>query len=400
MIAVAVASVLLAGCSALGDGPEPLVTVKIGLDSPLSGDLSEAGLGIRNSVELAVAVANERHLVPGVRFALDARDDAADPRLAKANAAAFAADSALIGVVGPYNSSVALEMTPVLAQAGVAQVSPSNTLPALTWGTDYQSRGKTRPYSTYFRTVTTDAVQGPYLADYLRRNMQVANVAVVSDTKAYGAALAEEFATEFEYAGGKVVFRRAVEPGTTDFSAIVEQIRSSKAQLVYYGGESPEAGPLAAQLAAAGARIPVAGGDAMHNNEYLHLAGQSAAEGTLATSAGIAIDNLASAYAYVDAYNAASYTQPHGPFGPYAYDSAWALMTAVGAVVANHGGALPDRDLREAVTAALQNVSFFGVTGDVSFDEYGNSRNQVVSLYRVTNGSWETLVPVGRWGGH
>ncbi|MFE3238539.1 branched-chain amino acid ABC transporter substrate-binding protein, partial [Kitasatospora indigofera] len=294
--------VLLAGCSVLGGGAQPLKVVTIGLDSPLSGDLAEAGLSIKNSAELAVARANEKRLVPGVRFELDPRDDAGDPARAKANAAAFAANQAMLGVVGPYSSSVALEMTPVLAEAGLAQVSPSNTLPALTWGPDYRGAGKNRPYGTYFRTVTTDAIQGPYLADFLRQTVQVPNAAVISDTKAYGKSLADEFAGQFEYAGGKVLLRKNVEPGTTDFTALVQQIKSAKAQLVYYGGESPEAGRLAAQLAAAGVRIPVAGGDAIHNEEYVHLAGAAAAEGTLATSAGIAIDNLASAYANVDAY--------------------------------------------------------------------------------------------------
>ena len=394
---LAVVAVLLSGCSALGGDPQPLQVVTIGLDAPLSGNLSEAGLGIKNSVELAVAKANEKHLVPGVRFVIDARDDVADPDRAKANAAAFIADPATLGVVGPYNSSVALEMTPVLAQAGLAQVSPSNTLPALTWGADYRSKGRKRPFATYFRTVTTDAIQGPYMANHFRQDMQVTNVAVVSDTKAYGISLAEEFAGEFEYEGGKVVLRKTVEPGTTDFAGLVDQIRSSKAQLVYYGGESPEAGPLTAQLRAAGLPIPVAGGDAMHNDDFLSLAGKSVADGALATSAGIAIDNLASAYAYLDAYKAAGYSEPHGPFGPYAYDSAWALMLAVGNVAAEKHGQLAGRNTRDAVTKAMQSVDFFGVTGDVSFDDYGNNYNQAVSLYQVEKGTWATLVAYGRW---
>ncbi len=393
-------SVLLTGCSVFGDDPQPLKTVTIGLDSPLSGDLADAGLSIRNSVELAVAKANEKHLVPGVRFELDPKDDAGDPARAKANAAALAANPVVLGVVGPYSSSVALEMSPVLAEAGLAQVSPSNTLPGLTWGPDYRGKGKSRLYETYFRTVTTDAIQGPYLADLLRRSMQVANAAVISDTKAYGKSLADEFAGEFEYTGGTVLLRRTVEPGATDFTALVEQIRSSKDQLVYYGGESPEAGRIAAQLAAAGVRIPVAGGDAMHSEEYLHLAGATASEGTLATSAGIAIDNLASAYAYVDAYTAAGYTVPHGPFGPYAYDSAWAWMLAVGSVVTRNDGVLPDQDLQKAVTSALQKVTFLGVTGEVSFDKVGDNYNQSISLYKVENGKWTTLVSSGRWAGH
>ena len=102
----------------------------------------------------------------------------------------------------------------------------------------------------------------------------------------------------------------------------------------------------------------------------------------------------------MDAYKAAGYAVPHGPYGPYAYDSAWALMLAVGDVVAKNDGALPDRDLRKAVTTALQDVSFFGVTGEVSFDRYGDNYNQSISLYKIENGKWATLVSSGRWAGH
>lgn len=40
-------------------------TVKIGIIAPLSGDLSAVGLGIRNSVDLAVKEANTKKTVPG-----------------------------------------------------------------------------------------------------------------------------------------------------------------------------------------------------------------------------------------------------------------------------------------------------------------------------------------------
>ncbi|WP_407917577.1 branched-chain amino acid ABC transporter substrate-binding protein [Kitasatospora sp. NE20-6] len=397
--ALAVASSLvLCSCSALGlsDTADPIEMV-IGVDVPLSGKLAAPGLGIKHSVELALAKANSKHLAPGVHFTMRALDDQADPQTSKTNAALFVADPAVAGVVGPYNSSVGLEMAPVLARGGLPQISPSNTLPALTWGPDYKSRGKKRPYTSYFRTVTSDAVQGPYAAQYVRHKLNLENVAVVSDTKAYGVGLADEFIDEFTRIGGKAVVRSKLEADSTDFAALIDDIRRSKAQLVYYGGESPQAAPLSVALRKAGLGIPLLGGDAMHDDDYLKLSGSVIADGNMATADGIAIDDLPSAYGFVSAYEKAAYPEPAGTFGPYAYDSAWALMLAVQRVMSDNRGKFPGTTrFRESMVQAVQEISFFGVTGDLAFDEYGDRRTQIVSLYRVRNGKWETVVPYGR----
>ena len=72
---------VVAGCSrdsGGGDAAEKK-TVKIGVIAPLTGNLSELGLGIKNSVDLAVRQANEKGTIPGYEVVLAAEDDAADP---------------------------------------------------------------------------------------------------------------------------------------------------------------------------------------------------------------------------------------------------------------------------------------------------------------------------------
>ncbi|MFG2824460.1 branched-chain amino acid ABC transporter substrate-binding protein [Kitasatospora sp. NPDC048365] len=391
-----VVALMLSGCSSVGIGSGSTLTVTIGVDGPLTGKLADLGLGIRYSAELAVAKANAKNTVPGVKFVLDVKDDQADEQIAKANAEAFAANPDVMGVVGPLTSSGALQMAPVLAKAGLAEVSPSNTAPALTWGADYRANGKKRQYPTYFRTVTTDAVQGPLLARYAHSQLKAGKAAVVNDSKAYGANLAAEFVAAFEDVGGKVAYRATIEQGTTDFTRIAQQIAAAKVDVVYYGGEHPEGGPLAVALKAAGVKAPVAGGDGLHTDGYLKAAG-AAATGDLSSQPGVSVEGLASAYGYLDAYHAAGHKEEPGPFGPYAYDSTWALIEAVGkARQGKDGQDLTGADLRKAVVEAMQEVSFFGVTGDVSFDEFGDTRNQVASIYQVQKGSWVAIVPFGR----
>ncbi|WP_200305099.1 branched-chain amino acid ABC transporter substrate-binding protein [Streptomyces adelaidensis] len=372
------------GSSDTGSG----TTVVIGVDAPLTGDLSAMGLGIKNSADLAAKTANKDKYVEGITFKIEALDDQAQPSSGQQNATTFVADKDVLGVVGPLNSSVAESMQKVFDDAGLVEVSPANTGPTLTQGADWQTK-KVRTYKSYFRTATTDAVQGPYAAQYVYNDAKKKKVFVIDDKKTYGAGLAATFTDEFEKLGGEVVGTEHIDPETKDFSAVATKVKNSGADVVYYGGEYPQSGPLTKQLKAAGAKIPVVGGDGMKDDEYINLGG-SASTGDLATSVGAPVEELTSAKDFVADYKAEGYKEPYSAYGGYSYDSTWAIIEAVKKIVEDNDGKLPD-DARAQITAAMQNVSFDGVTGKVSFDEYGDTTNKQLTVYKVEGGEWKAV---------
>ncbi|MFD9317324.1 branched-chain amino acid ABC transporter substrate-binding protein [Streptomyces sp. NPDC060053] len=363
-------------------------TVTIGVDAPLTGDLSAMGLGIKNSADLAVKNANKQKYVDGVTFKIVSKDDQAQPSAGQQNAAALVADKSVLGVVGPLNSSVAESMQKVFDDAKLVEISPANTGVSLTQGADWQNTKK-RTYKSYFRTATTDAVQGPFAAQYVFNDAKKKKVFVIDDKKTYGAGLAGTFTEEFKKLGGTVVGTEHINPDSKDFSAVATKVKNSGAEVVYYGGEYPQAGPLSKQIKAAGAKIPLVGGDGINSADYIPLAGASAT-GDLSTSVGAPVEELPSAKQFVADYKTAGYKDAYSAYGGYAYDSAWAIIEAVKKVVADNDGKLPD-DARAKVTAAVQNVSFDGVTGKVSFDEYGDATNKQLTVYAVENGAWKAV---------
>jgi branched-chain amino acid transport system substrate-binding protein len=363
-------------------------TVTIGVDAPLTGDLSALGLGIKNSVDLAAKTANKKKYVDGVTFKIEALDDQAQPSSGQQNATKLVADKSVLGVVGPLNSSVAESMQKVFDDAKLVEVSPANTNPALTQGTDWQN-SKKRVYTSYFRTATTDAIPGPVAAQYLFNDAKKKKVFVIDDKKTYGAGLAATFTAEFKKLGGAVAGTEHINPDSKDFSAIATKVKNSGADVVYYGGEYPQAGPLSKQIKAAGAKIPVVGGDGIYSADFIKLAGASAA-GDLATSVGAPVEELPSAKEFVANYKTENYKEAYEAYGGYSYDSAWAIIEAVKKVVEDNDGKLPD-DARAKVTAAMQNVSFDGVTGKVAFDEFGDATNKQLTVYAVENGAWKSV---------
>lgn len=371
-------------------------TVVIGVDAPLTGDLSALGLGIRNSVDLAVRQANEKKYVKGVTFKIEALDDQAQASSGQQNATKLTANKDVLGVVGPLNSSVSESMQKVFDDAKLVQISPANTSPSLSQGPKWATGEKVRTYKSYFRTATTDAIQGPFAAQYLFNKAGKKKVFIIDDKKTYGAGLAGTFKGEFTKLGGAVAGEGHIDPESKDFSAIVTQVKSSGADVVYYGGEYPAAGPLSKQIKASGTTIPLVGGDGIYDKKFVELAGEGAA-GDLSTSVGAPVESLPSAKEFVANYEKAGFKEPFAAYGGYSYDSAWAIIEGIKAVVDGNGGKLPT-DARAKVLDAVQSVSFEGVTGKVSFDEFGDATNKQLTVYKVEGGDWKS-VESGTFGG-
>ncbi|MEV6049751.1 branched-chain amino acid ABC transporter substrate-binding protein [Streptomyces sp. NPDC052107] len=362
------------------------VTVTIGVDAPLTGQNSATGLGIQYGAQIAVDDANKNKTVPGVTFKIKPLDDKAIPATGQQNATQLVSDKSVLGVVGPLNSGVATQMQQVFATANLVEISPSNTNPELTMGKNWQT-SKSRPFKTYFRTATTDELQGAYAADYAYNGIHAKKAFVVDDKQTYGAGLSKIFTAQFAKQGGKVIGTDHVNTGDRDFSTLVTKIKNSGADLLYYGGQYDESQVLTKQLKDAGAKIPLFGGDGMFTPTYIKTAGK-AAEGDLVTSIGVPVDTLPAAKNFVDTYKAKKYPGDYGTYGSYAYDAATAIIKAVGQVVKD--GKLPS-DARAQVVDAVQKTSFDGISGKISFDEYGDTTNKQLTVYQVKNGEWKSV---------
>ena len=363
-------------------------TLTIGVVAPLTGDLSAIGQGIKNGADLAIKQANSKKTVKGVTLKLDAQDDTGKANIGATVAAKLVADATVIGVVGPLNSSVARSVAPVMATANLAIISPANSATDLT-GRDLLEKGKTqvRPYKSYFRLAATDDFQGPFDANYAVTDLKKKKIAIVHDKKAYGQGLAQAFAAEAAKLGATVLKTETVTVGDKDFSAVIDKIKAQGPDLLFYGGEYPEAAPLSKQMKAKGLNIPLMGGDGVQASKYIQLAG-AAANGDYASGFGAPTSSLDSAKQFLADYKAAGYTQEADPYGAAAFDATNAIIKALAkANEENKSG----QELRDEVTKELSEVSFDGVTGPVSFDAFGDTNNKVLTAYVIKDGKYDDL---------
>jgi len=391
---VAAGLLLLSACSsnktetpAGGGGNQACDTSKgtliVGVIAPLSGELSALGKGIENSASLAVDQANEKCTIEGYKLQLQAEDDQKTPQLGAQAATKLASTPNVIGVVSTLNSSVSQSVQPVLDQAGILQISPANTADSLTKGED--PNNPKRAYKTYFRTCTVDGLQGPFAADYLVKDAGKKKIAIITDGLTYGEGLADSFTARATANGAQIVTRQKIGEKDTDFSGVIAAIKPSAPDALYYGGQYPQAGPLSKQLASAGLEIPVMGGDGIFDPEYIKLGGR---EGDLATSVGAPTEELDSAKAFVDAYEAKGYAEAYSAYGAFSYDAANVIIASAAKAV--EGKDWSD-EMHADVVAAAQDYSGEGATGPVGFDEYGDSKNKTLTVYQVTSGEWKSV---------
>jgi branched-chain amino acid transport system substrate-binding protein len=271
----------------------------------------------------------------------------------------------------------------VLSRANIVQVSPANTNDTLTRGTDFATSPK-RVWPTYFRLATLDSLQGPFGADYAYDQAGFKSVATVHDKLTYGQGLVATFTDQWKKLGGTVTSANTIAEGDRDFGALVTKIVNEKPDFVYYGGQFPEAAPLSAQLKDRGFKGVVMGGDGMQADDFIEGGGS---DGDLGTQVGAPVSKLPEAAKFTGAYEAAGYKEASGPYGALSYDSANVIIAAL-------AKALPGKDSVEAarpdILSAMQQTSGFqGVTGSHSFDEFGDTSNKVLTVYKVEGKEWK-----------
>lgn len=378
----------LAGAAALATGgvraparaADKVVT--IGMSFPLTGGLAlQAGIA-RDAAVYAIDEANAKGAVPGYTLRPLVFDDAStttgqyDPAIAATNARKMLGDPTVMAAVGPLNSGSAKAVVPVLSQGGLATISGSATNPDLTnpkFASLYRPGGK----PVFFRTVTTDAYQGPNLANYFAETLKVKKIAVLDDGGAYGVGMADAFAAQAAKKGMDVVIRDRLDPMNADYNTILTKAKSLGVQGLYYGGDPPAGTKLAKQSYDLLPSIPKGGGDGVHTPDMLSGAGMPAIQGWYATSAAAHVLEEPAVQAWVKRYKAKMNQEPADYTITY-YDAAEVIIDAIGRV-AKAGKPMTRANVRDAIQATKLKT----LQGEIEFDANGDTLSKVVSIYQV-----------------
>jgi branched-chain amino acid transport system substrate-binding protein len=365
-------------------------TIEIGIDLPVSGADASIGVPTQNGAVLAIEEANKNGFTGGV-FKLQASllDDAVqgkhDPAAGAQNVKTFIADSAVLAMVGPFNSNVAKSEIPLTNDAGLAQISPSNTNDGLTVGEDAKKLRTAHPdTNAYFRVCTKDSRQGGALAQFAQK-LGFKKIFIIDDNETYGKGLADNFETAYKQLGGTSLGHEHITANQQDFKALLTKVHSTSPDAVFFGGNtSTGGGLLRRQMADVGmTATPFMGGDGISDTaEFVKEAGPMS-QNVYYSFAAPDADKLPSAKAFVAAYKARFHTDA-GPYSAPAFAATQIIIAAIEKAVKDDGGKMPAR--AEVLKNIAATTNYPTPIGKIGFDANGDTTAPMLTLKRLMAG--------------
>ena len=333
--------------------------------------IGDLGSSTQRAVALAVA---DYGPIKGHEVTMGAGlDSLCTPEGGAAAAQTVIGDRRVVGVIGTSCSAAAVKASPILSEAGLVLISPSNTAPSLT--SDLRGNAGADHYPGYFRTTNNDLYEAEAVAGFALHDLGLHEMAVFHDGDPYTSGLANAFAAAFAQGGGTVTIA-TVSKGQTDMSAVLTEVAAAGPDGLFLPLFPDEAGEIVRQLGqVAGLEgVVVIGGGALVDFEFLSI---PETEGMYVASPELHFEESVNeatgknggdlAAAYLEKYNEV----PGSVYIAHAYDATTMLLRAIEEVAVMQGETLYiDRArLREALTGTTE---FSGIIGELTCDEFGD----------------------------
>jgi branched-chain amino acid transport system substrate-binding protein len=356
--------------------------VIIGIDVSLTGAGAEDAILVKNGALMAIDEANANGGVAGYTIEAMVLDDGTvtagqyDPAQAATNARKMVATPEVVAAVGPQNSGCGKAMAPIFSQGDLATITPSSTNPDLTdpkFAAQFDPSG--RPI--YFRVVTTDAFQGPNMANYFAQVLNIKKVYILDDSGAYGVGIANTFEAQAKKNGIEVLGHDQLNPLEADYNTLLIKVKGLNPEAFYYGGSALTAAKLAKQSYQIIPDVIKAGGDGVYSAALLKGAGFPAMQGWYSTIAAPYLADNPAVQPWIK-----KFTEKYG-VGPssYAFTAYDCMLVALDAIrrVAESGAPVT----RSAVRDAIQSAKIETLQGIVSFDRYGDINDRTISVFQA-----------------
>lgn len=359
------------GCLDLAPG-DPL---KVAYMLVVAGSDQSLGIDSRRGIELAI---DDKPEVLGHKVELVGEDSGCTAEGGQSAATKLAADKTIAAVIGTSCSSEARAGAPIISEAGLAMVSPSNTAPDLT--------DPAKHVAGYLRTAHNDKVQGKVAAEFVVNELGIKKAATINDGSPYSAGLVDVFEENFKQLGGEVTTHEAVGPDDTDMRPVLTTIAATNPELLYFPVFTKAGGFIAAQSKEVSGLEGVKGlmgADGLFSDLFIKAAGP-AAVGMYLSSPDFSAFGSTYKDKFLPAHQAKYGEAPVSAFHAHGYDAYNMIVAAIEQVAQQQ----PDGGLqigRQALRSALfATKDFKGLTGNLTCNDYGDCADPRIAVYRLT----------------
>ncbi|GAX90875.1 ABC transporter substrate-binding protein [Effusibacillus lacus] len=376
---VAVASLFLMGSLLSGCGSQQTGSggkadsVTIGAIFPLTGGSAYQGKSFKQAIELAQEEINAKGGINGLKLNILFEDDKGVPAEGVNAAQKLITQNKVSAILGNFNSSVTLAVRAVTEREKVVQLTPGSTADSIT-----------EPGHKYmFRNLMPNSFQGPELAKYATKKLNLKKVAIIAENTDYGRSGAEQYKKTTESLGGKILAVEYYNQGDKDFYAQLTKLKNLNPEGVFIAGLITEGAQILKQARDLGIKTQWLGLGGFTNDKFFELS-EGAAEGMIHVS-----------YFEPEAYQyfpqskefVENYKKKYG-VGPdmYAANSYEAVYILAEAIKTAGGGD------REKIREAMSKIKDLpGVCGPTTFDQNGQAAKGLLFV-KIQGGK---RVPIG-----
>ena len=218
-------------------------TLTIYSSLPLQGDSRPQSESVVNGEKMALQEAGGKVGKFTIKYvSLDDATAAAgkwDPGQTSSDGRKAAQDKSTIAYLGEFNSGATAISLPILNEAGILQISPSNTYVGLTrsQGADKGEPDKYYPSGkrTYGRVVPADHIQAAAQVTY-QKDEGCKKTYILNDKEVYGKGIADQVATIGKTQGLAIAGNDGIDTKAANFRTLAAKIKASGADCMFFGG--------------------------------------------------------------------------------------------------------------------------------------------------------------------
>ncbi|WP_207345925.1 branched-chain amino acid ABC transporter substrate-binding protein [Arthrobacter sp. E3] len=330
-----------------------------------TGANAQLGINIFQGIQLAINEHNAAN--PECQVAFKKFDTEGDPNKATGPVTQATKEESIIGVVGLPFSGESKATGNIFEQVKMVHITPAATNPGLT----------ENGWTTFFRGLGNDAVQGPAAAKFMTGKLGAKKVYLVQDDSEYGIGLGK---TTSDGLGDALIGTDKVTQGQKDFSATISKIMNSGADAVFYSGYYAEGAPFDQQLVAKGYTGTFIGPDGLKDDQFIKQAGD-ASKNAYFTCPCIPGELIPS---FAKAYKALANMDP-GTYSIEGYDATTVLLAGIDA----------GKQDRASLLDWVKNYDADGLSKHYKWNDKGELQAPTVYGYKVENSK---IVPIGAIG--
>ena len=370
----------------LGDGSLGTVTVEAGEDiqirslNAITGDVAFLGIPNQRGVEQAIADFGDIH---GFSVTIGTGlDDLCSADGGQAAAQTIVADEDVVGVIGTSCSGAATAASPLISEAGMVMISPSNTSPALT--SDLAGTAGDNYHAGYYRTAHNDLFQGAAMAKFVYEELGISEAAAIHDGDPYTQGLAQAFADAFDNLGCSVTGFTGFNKEDTDMVPVLTEIAAGSPGALFFPIFQPAGDFVADQAPGVSGLegVVLLGADGLQVQTFMELPqanGMYLSGPDLRYGSNTNQSTGATADKFLADYESNNGNAPEAPFWAHSYDATTILLEAIKAASHSHDGNL-EID-RAGVREYLDNLSGYeGIIGTLSCDDFGDCGAQRITV--------------------